>query len=441
MFVGRKSRSPSPNNHNNRRSPPLTAHQIALLQQSKRFSSDEEDCSDDDQHMLPTAISAPNKPSSPYHSRQSSRHSSRHASNESLNNPSSPTRTKSPLDELNHDTTAPNDNNITLDAIEGSPTTAPPAQQADGGLNTEPKEGEGCVLDANLPVRHGDYELFPHLRLGRGAFSTVFKARNNVTKEEVAVKAVRVTAETAATIQNELKINRIATGHSCVVSFLTHFHLKDTAFLVFDLCERGEVFHQIVPHSGLAQRECIGPFFAQLVEAVVHLHSKGICHLDIKPENMLIDRHGCVKLGDFGLSTLVADGPVTGCRGSLSYAAPENLRQHVMGNPSISRFVSGYDGQKADVWSCGVVLFVLLYGYTPWEIARESSLEFRMYKATDGYPNMKPWNRMSSPFRSMFHRTLAIRHQRRWTAVALKHFLQHDMGWQPDLQLVHGSRS
>ena len=98
--------------------------------------------------------------------------------------------------------------------------------------------------------------------------------------------------------------------------------MAQTGFLVFEICERGEVFEMIAPSAGLQPRENIGSYFSQLVAAVVHIHSRGICHLDIKPENLFVDASGKVKLGDFGLATLAEDGPVMGCRGSLAYVAP-----------------------------------------------------------------------------------------------------------------------
>ena len=114
------------------------------------------------------------------------------------------------------------------------------------------------------------------------------------------------------------------------------------------------------------------------MDAVEHLHASDIYHLDIKTENMFVDARGRVHLGDFGLSALSEDAPLLGCRGSLGYAAPEVIRSHAAGGAMATR--AQYDGEKADIWSCGVVLFVLIYGMAPWEVARDASVEFRMFK-------------------------------------------------------------
>jgi serine/threonine protein kinase len=80
-----------------------------------------------------------------------------------------------------------------------------------------------------------------------------------------------------------------------------------------------------------------------------------------------------------------------------SYAAPENLRSGSSG-------CVGYDGLRADVWSCGIVLFVMLYGITPWDVAADTCAEYRAYRVSDGFPNSRPWNRLSTAIRSIFHR-------------------------------------
>jgi serine/threonine protein kinase len=151
-------------------------------------------------------------------------------------------------------------------------------------------------------------------------------------------------------------------------------------YLIFELCDGGELFLQLVPNAGLAPRTRIGVYFSQLVTAVAHVHACGVCHLDIKPENLLLcKRSGRLKLADFGLSTLAENGGVQGTRGSRSYAAPENLQSKApSGAHSECQMGLAYDGQRADMWSIGIVLFLFLYGYSPWDVAHDSSYEFRM---------------------------------------------------------------
>ncbi|KAK9032390.1 hypothetical protein V6N11_056660 [Hibiscus sabdariffa] len=106
----------------------------------------------------------------------------------------------------------------------------------------------------------------------------------------------------------------------------------------------------------LPENEC-RRYFQQLIDAVAHCHSKGVYHRDLKPENLLLDTSGNLKVSDFGLSALPQQGGGllhTTC-GTPNYVAPE-----VLGN-------EGYDGAAADVWSCGVILFVIMAGYLPFD--------------------------------------------------------------------------
>eukprot|EP00056_Hartaetosiga_gracilis_P002350 m.52820 g.52820 ORF g.52820 m.52820 type:complete len:148 (+) comp11016_c0_seq3:907-1350(+) len=114
-------------------------------------------------------------------------------------------------------------------------------------------------------------------------------------------------------------------------------------------------------------------------------------------------------LCDFGLSVMSTDGRAHGARGSASYAAPENViasfKNNNEGDSSDDEYLEGegYDGAKADVWSCGIVLFVFLYGCTPWDVAHVSCQEYNNYISTGLHPPVKPWNKMAHNFRTLFH--------------------------------------
>eukprot|EP00053_Salpingoeca_punica_P002446 m.37872 g.37872 ORF g.37872 m.37872 type:complete len:417 (+) comp11580_c1_seq1:90-1340(+) len=285
-----------------------------------------------------------------------------------------------------------------------------------------------CRHDFHVQQRVGDFELALGKHLGRGAFSNVYEGVHVVTGERVAIK-VCFRKDSQSNV-NELRVNRLAAGHRHIVPLKSHVIVNDAVYMFFELCVGGELFHQITPCVGLKQREMVGPYFAQLVDAVDFLHAQGIAHLDIKTENIFLDSLGTIKLGDFGLSALVEDGPVFGCRGSLSYAAPENLLCNK--GQSICH-KSGYDGLKADVWSLGIVLYVLLYGCTPWGSAQDDNPDFRSYRISNGCPNVKPWNVMATPFRTLFQRVLSVCPIRRWTCAQLKEYISRTFGWRATL--------
>eukprot|EP00040_Diaphanoeca_grandis_P008523 m.45502 g.45502 ORF g.45502 m.45502 type:complete len:333 (-) comp19987_c1_seq2:56-1054(-) len=303
---------------------------------------------------------------------------------------------------------------------------------SNANCNEKTSQGNAAIP---LPSTVKDYAFATtNALLGRGAFSNVYRAEHRVSKRQVAIKTMKVIPTTLESYNWEYKINRVLRAHPNVVTLLDHSAPNDNlAHLIFELCSRGEVFQMIRPNVGLAPKEHIGAYFAQLVEAVHHVHECGICHLDIKPENLFVTENGKVKLGDFGLSALLEDGPVLGRRGSVSYASPENLRskakEALVHDEYGCRPRQGYDGQRADVWSIGVTLFVFLYGYTPWEAAHDSCYEYRIFKAKDGLPNVPPWNRMPTVFRTLFHRTISIRPSRRWNTTMLKEYINRDLGW------------
>lgn len=129
-------------------------------------------------------------------------------------------------------------------------------------------------------------------------------------------------------------------------------------------------------------------YFRQLVNGVDFLHSRGVAHRDIKPENLLLDENGNLKIADFGLAALfrLPTGKRRQCHtscGSPPYVAPEVV-------------AAAYDPDQADVWSCGVVLFVLLCGQTPWDEPTNQDPEFarfaRCSEDTRRLRRRAPWN-------------------------------------------------
>ncbi|KAK1298513.1 CBL-interacting protein kinase 5 [Acorus calamus] len=112
----------------------------------------------------------------------------------------------------------------------------------------------------------------------------------------------------------------------------------------------GELFNEIA--KGKLKEDCNRKYFQQLIGAVDFCHSRGIYHRDLKPENLLLNENGNLKVSDFGLSAFTElqrhDGLLHTTCGTPAYVAPEIINK------------KGYDGAKADIWSCGVILFVLM---------------------------------------------------------------------------------
>jgi serine/threonine protein kinase len=200
----------------------------------------------------------------------------------------------------------------------------------------------------------GRYELGG--LLGRGASAKVYLARDLVTDRPVAIKSFPNPRASVDNIEREAAILR-RLRHRHVVRLHEILATRKKVHFVLDLAAGGELFSRVDASGrmteGLARR-----YFRQLVSAVLYCHARGVFHRDIKPENLLLDEAGDLKVADFGLGAVASADRLrhTLC-GTPAYVAPEILAKR------------GYDPGKVDVWSCGVVLFVLAAGYLPFNDA------------------------------------------------------------------------
>jgi 5'-AMP-activated protein kinase catalytic alpha subunit len=132
----------------------------------------------------------------------------------------------------------------------------------------------------------------------------------------------------------------------------------------------GELFNKVA--KGRLKEEVARKYFQQLISAVGFCHARGVYHRDLKPENLLLDENGNLKVSDFGLSAVSdqirQDGLFHTFCGTPAYVAPEVLAR------------KGYDGAKVDLWSCGVVLFVLMAGYLPFHDQNVMAMYKKIYK-------------------------------------------------------------
>nr|XP_010922115.1 CBL-interacting protein kinase 32 isoform X3 [Elaeis guineensis] len=207
--------------------------------------------------------------------------------------------------------------------------------------------------------RVGKYEL--GRTIGEGTFAKVRFARNSETGEPAAIKILDKEKVLKHKLVEQIK-REIATmkliKHPNVVRIYEVMGSKTKIFLVLEYITGGELFDKIVNHGRMREDEA-RRYFQQLINAVDYCHSRGVYHRDLKPENLLLDACGNLKVSDFGLSALSQqvrdDGLLHTTCGTPNYVAPEVLNDR------------GYDGATADLWSCGVILFVLLAGYLPFE--------------------------------------------------------------------------
>ncbi|CCH40648.1 Serine/threonine-protein kinase [Wickerhamomyces ciferrii] len=202
-------------------------------------------------------------------------------------------------------------------------------------------------------------------------------------------------------VSREVLFHKTCSGHPNIIKLLDFGTDRNWLYIAMELATGGDLFDKIEPDIGVDE-EISHFYFKQLINSIDFIHSKGIAHRDIKPENILLDAQGNLKIADFGLAAVFRKSRAgekrlcyTPC-GSAPYMAPEL----VSGN--------GYDPEYADIWSCGIVLFVLLSGETPWEEPTKADPFFRHFSANDGKILTEPWNKFSPMVLSLLRLILKI---------------------------------
>jgi serine/threonine protein kinase len=142
-----------------------------------------------------------------------------------------------------------------------------------------------------------------------------------------------------------------------------------------EYCGGGDLFEYILKNKKLSEYEAC-KIFSQIISGLEYIHKKGIAHRDMKPENILLDYYKNVKIVDFGLSNLYKSGEMlkTSC-GSLCYAAPEMI------------LGARYDGCRADIWSCGVILYTMVCGYFPFDGANKTIIYSKIVSSDFNVPD------------------------------------------------------
>ncbi|KAH0661875.1 hypothetical protein KY290_027790 [Solanum tuberosum] len=219
--------------------------------------------------------------------------------------------------------------------------------------------------------------------LGQGNFGKVYYGRNLESGQTVAIKVIdkEKVQKAGLTEQTKREISVMAlVKHPHVVQLYEVMATKSKIYFVIEHAKGGELFNKLT--KGRLKEDVARKLFQQLINAVEFCHSRDVYHRDLKPENLLLDENGNLKVSDFGLSALAEskrqDGLLHTTCGTPAYVAPE----------VISR--KGYKGVKADIWSCGVILFVLLAGYLPFYDSNLMNLYRKICRAEYKCPHWFP---------------------------------------------------
>ena len=218
----------------------------------------------------------------------------------------------------------------------------------------------------------------------------------------------------------ETNLHRSVGRHVNIVEFMASGENKEWKWIAMELAEGGDLFDKIESDVGVGE-DVAHFYFTQLIAAVDYMHSKGIGHRDLKPENILLSANGNLKIADFGLATLFQYKGnrklCTTCCGSPPYTAPEVFAGN---SRSMGRLQKGYEADLVDIWSCGVILFVLLVGNTPWDEPLERSFEFNEYIKSEGIPNDELWHKLPSAAIRLLKGLLCVQVENRYSVTNVR---------------------
>ncbi|KAI1825658.1 putative serine/threonine protein kinase [Xylaria intraflava] len=267
--------------------------------------------------------------------------------------------------------------------------------------------------------------------IGRGAYASVKKAIPlDASSPVFAVKlihkgyALKNGRVSAKQIAMEVSLHSHIGQHPNVIEWFATGEDHVWRWIAMEYAEGGDLFDKIEADVGVTE-DIAQVYFLQLISGVSFIHSKGVAHRDLKPENILVSESGNLKLADFGMATMFEYKDqkklsVTMC-GSPPYIAPEVLACARADKKSGD--VAKYAPELVDIWSCGVILFVLLVGNTPWEEPTAQSWEFQEYRKTNGRSSDKLWERIPVDALSLLRGMINIEPKKRFSFAQIRQHL------------------
>ncbi|KAL1509115.1 hypothetical protein ABEB36_003907 [Hypothenemus hampei] len=264
------------------------------------------------------------------------------------------------------------------------------------------------------PVRVGFYDI--ERTIGKGNFAVVKLARHRITKTEVAIKIIDKSQLDAGNLQKvyrEVDIMK-RLDHPHIIKLYQVMETKNMIYLVSEYASQGEIFDYIARYGRMSEEQARIKFW-QILLAVEYCHNRNIVHRDLKAENLLLDSNNNIKIADFGFSNYFTPGGQlsTWC-GSPPYAAPEVFEG------------KKYVGPEIDIWSLGVVLYVLVCGALPFDGCSLQALRDRVLSGRFRIPYF-----MSQDCESLIRKMLVLEPNKRVTVQQIKKHRWIQMGSLP----------
>jgi serine/threonine protein kinase len=241
-------------------------------------------------------------------------------------------------------------------------------------------------------------------KIHKGSAGVVMKCFTKADNTPFAVKVIARSPKTdEGTLQEVSIMNQL--DHPNLVKVVDFFEEEDNYYIVMELMAGGDVFDRILDMNNYTEKDA-RDLFMVLLESVEYMHKMGIAHRDIKPQNIFLeskDSHSRIKIGDFGFAKKVhTPKSLTSRCGTPSYVAPEILKNQP------------YD-QSCDMWSVGVVLYVMLCGYTPFSDESQEKM-FERIKLGDWKFDVEDWAHISKEAKDLITHLMDTNVDHRFTA-------------------------
>lgn len=241
-------------------------------------------------------------------------------------------------------------------------------------------------------------------KLGTGSFAIVKRGVRKADGKEFAIKIVKkknLQPEELATINEEVDIMH-KINHTNVVTLYEIYDTPKHLYMVLELLTGGELFERIVAKGSYSEKEA-SRLTAQICSAIKYLHDIGIVHRDLKPENLIYkssDDDAPIKITDFGLAKFLGkDTPMTTACGTPGYVAPEILKNEP------------YDS-AVDMWSLGVILYILLCGFPPFYDENAAGLYSQIKRGEYDFPDPY-WTDISASAKDLVSKLLEVNPEKR----------------------------